>query len=887
MQFTKNKRLAFLICLAAVMFLFRGYQIYSVFSEEHLHERELGFTGDVRNGHLYVKSILEKRYTGSPTAGYLAGLRAGDEIIAIYNVRGQGKELKKYFDLGDIWRTLRHGEPWSLKILRNGNPLTLQVPAVPKPERDLRYWFIHVVLIFKLPLMILFIAFFLGFAKPEDNNAFLASVFFASFSFVFGIPFHYFPPILRDFGVLFSITCASFTAYLFSHFFLVFPARSILDRKLPWLRKALLILSALFWIVNITATYAFYNSFLVYERINNAIKPFQWFLGVIPLVVMSVGLVSLILHFVKAETKDERRKTGILLAGAFIGIVPLAVFLMMYATGDAAPPFWAIAALVTSVGMFPLSFLYVVLRHRVLGVRLILRRGLQYALLSRGFFMIEGLVIFAVVYLALGALRLLNTTQFGISTTLTTAVAAFGVAIGLRKINTKAMEVMDRRFFRQAYNAQQVLTDLARGVRRLAAQRDKLFDLVTDEVSDALFPDRAAVFLQEEKPPGFRCHGLRVRSGYDDEVWCSPDEYKNFFSASDSVIAQQLNRFQTEEPTCLEVFLNDPKSWASALMKADPEDSLYQEKLLIQKLNTKLIVPLVSENTILGFLSLGEKLSEEAYSKQDKQLLLSVAEQTAIALEYSNLISQVAEQEKLKRELQIATEVQARLFPQIFPPMETLKYTGYCKAARAVGGDYFDFLPVDGNRLGIALGDVSGKGISSALLMSNLQALLRSGAELRGDEVDLLLNDINRLLCASTETHKYATFFYCVYEDHRRQMVYVNAGHNPPILFRAAGGIERLETGGLVVGMLPDVVYQKGEVELKPGDILLIYSDGLTEAMNSEEVEFGEERVLQTICNNRRLPVEELRDLILSEANEFVGDVPQHDDLTLVLARVE
>ena len=881
-----SKRLGFLIFLAATMFLLRGYQYYRVFSEEYLHEAELGFTGDVRNGHVYVKSILEKRYTGKPTAGYLAGLKTGDEVIAIYNGRGQGKEIKRFFDLGDIWKTLRYGEPWSLKVLRNGEELMLLAPAVLEPEKDLRYWFIHVVLIFVLPLMILFIAFFLGFAKPEDNNAFLASVFFASFSFVFGIPFQYFPPGLRDFGVLLSITCLSFAAYLFSHFFLVFPARSILDRKFPWLRKVLFVLCMLFWVVNLAATYAFYTSFASYEQIDSVIEPFQSVSGVIPFVVMLVGLVSLVLHFVKAETKDERRKTGILFAGAFIGIVPLAIYLMMYASGEATPPFWAIAALVTSVGIFPLSFLYVVLRHRVLGIRLIVRRGLQYALLSRGFFVIEGFAIFAVVYLALGTLRVLSTTQLGLSTTLTTAAAAFAVAIGLRKINSKAMEAMDRRFFRQAYNAQQVLTDLARGVRRLAAQPDKLFDLVTDEVSDSLFPDRVAVFLHEQNPPGFRCHGLRIRSGYDDEVWCSPEEYKNCFFPSDSFVAQQLNRFKSEEPACLEIFINDPKSWASALMKADPEDSLYQEKILIQRLNTKLIVPLVSGNEILGFLSLGEKLSEEAYSKEDKQLLLSVAEQTAIALEYSNLISQVAEQEKLKRELQIATEVQARLFPQTFPPMETLEYTGYCKAARAVGGDYFDFIPLDGNRLGIALGDVSGKGISSALLMANLQALLRSGAELRGNEIDLLMNDINRLLCASTETHKYATFFYCVYEDHQRRLDYVNAGHNPPIVFRADGGIERMETGGLIVGMLPDVVYKKGLMDLKPGDILLIYSDGLTEAMNAEEEEFGEERVMKIICNNRTLAVKELCDLILSESNEFVGDAPQHDDLTLVLARV-
>ncbi len=112
-----------------------------------------------------------------------------------------------------------------------------------------------------------------------------------------------------------------------------------------------------------------------------------------------------------------------------------------------------------------------------------------------------------------------------------------------------------------------------------------------------------------------------------------------------------------------------------------------------------------------------------------------------------------------------------------------------------------------------------------------------------------LRNDINRLLCASTETHKYATFFYCVYEDYLRRLVYVNAGHNPPIVFRAESGTERLETGGLFVGMLPDVVYKKGQIDLKRGDVLLIYSDGLTEAMNSQDEEFGEEQVIKIICN--------------------------------------
>jgi sigma-B regulation protein RsbU (phosphoserine phosphatase) len=448
------------------------------------------------------------------------------------------------------------------------------------------------------------------------------------------------------------------------------------------------------------------------------------------------------------------------------------------------------------------------------------------------------------------------------------------------------MAAIDRRFFRQAYNTQQVLTDLARGVRRLAAHPDQLFDLITNEVSDALLTDRVSVFLNSENS-SYRCRGLRVRSGYDDEVWCGPESYEAFSFSKESFIAKHLERFKSQEPECLEVYLHDPKSWANSLMKSDPGGKLYQEKEQLEKLNTKLIVPLVAENEILGFLSLGEKLSEEAYSKEDKQLLLSVGEQTAVALEYSRLISQVAEQEKLNRELQIATEVQAQLFPQTFPAMKTMEYTGYCRAARHVGGDYYDFLQLDTDCLGVALADVSGKGISSALLMANIQALLRSGANLRGHEIDLLFNDINRLLCASTSTHKYATFFYGVYDDQMKKLTYVNAGHCPPMVFREGNGnVERLTVGGLVVGMLPDVQYQKEQVILQSGDLLLVYSDGVSEAMNLQDEEFGEERIRNVIDKNRKLSVSDLRDAILKEIAEFVGEAPQNDDLTMVIARI-
>ncbi len=291
----------------------------------------------------------------------------------------------------------------------------------------------------------------------------------------------------------------------------------------------------------------------------------------------------------------------------------------------------------------------------------------------------------------------------------------------------------------------------------------------------------------------------------------------------------------------------------------------------------------------------------------------SLAGQTAIALDYAQLIDQVAEQEKLKREIEIAKEVQAQLFPQALPALRTLEYTGVCKAARGVGGDYYDFLLLAPEKLGIALGDISGKGISAALLMASLQALLRSHAPMRSDAPDRLIEDINRLMCSSTDSSKYATFFYGLYDDTCRTLSYVNAGHNPPMLCRpdnagverrvtrnegapmATGAtmqpfdspeIARLETGGTVVGLIPDAVYEQETIQLYPGDFLVIFSDGISEAMNINEEEFGEARLAALIARNKSLSVNRLCDLILKEIGRFAGEAPQHDDLTLVVAKV-
>jgi len=236
------------------------------------------------------------------------------------------------------------------------------------------------------------------------------------------------------------------------------------------------------------------------------------------------------------------------------------------------------------------------------------------------------------------------------------------------------------------------------------------------------------------------------------------------------------------------------------------------------------------------------------------------------------------------REVEEAGRTQARLMPQSLPPMRTLDYAGICRPARGVGGDYYDFLPLGEGRLAIALGDVSGKGLFAGLLVAALQARVQGMATVHGDAPALLVGEANRTMHSSVESNRYATLFYSCYDEATRRLSYVNAGHTPPLLLRG-GEVQRLEPNGTVVGLLAEAEYAERAVTLHRGDILLVFSDGVTEALNGIQEEFGEPRLLAAARAAAELPAERLRDAILAELDRFVGGAPPHDDVSLVVAK--
>jgi serine phosphatase RsbU (regulator of sigma subunit) len=300
----------------------------------------------------------------------------------------------------------------------------------------------------------------------------------------------------------------------------------------------------------------------------------------------------------------------------------------------------------------------------------------------------------------------------------------------------------------------------------------------------------------------------------------------------------------------------------------------------------------VSEATgarLQGLVVLGSRLSEETYSARDRRLLTSVASQASIAMRSISLAERMAErieaERRAEQEMQIASQVQSRLLPQEAPRLATLECAGKCIQTRAVGGDYYDFLEFGSGKLGMVLADISGKGISGALLMANLQASLRGQYALALDDLPRLLRSVNNLFHKNTETNHYATMFFSLYDDTSRILRYVNCGHNPPVLLRETGGVERLEATATVLGLFEQWECCVAERQLAPGDVLLIYTDGISEAAPSQDAEeFGDNRLIASLKALRGSCACEILDGIVAEVQHF-SQAEQADDMTLIVTR--
>lgn len=795
-----------------------------------------------------------------------AGLKLGDKLVAI-----NGRTIESDEVFFEEVSTLTQDEPAVFLVSRTDGEGAAEQREVrlnlSAPVRDFDYFSKFVVgflYAYFLPTICMLLGFWVVFVRPRDFLAWLLLFMLLGFSSIAfeGYPDKTLPGFYRS--IFFSTWALSM--FLFGVYF---PERWELDKRFPWAKWILiapLSLQLVFMVLDLAKRFLGLNAI---DYLAFLTKPYNQIGMAVNMTAISLFFVALGVKSGTTQNPDARRRLRVMLAGTMAAMLPSFLIIMYRVVSGGRGsffdlvPFWMALLALLVMPLFPATLAYVIVVQRAMDVSVVVRQGLQYALAKNGILVLQFLLTFIVILIAVS---FVSGTEMNRPQRIIFIILGITGVFLIRILADKIKVWIDRKFFREAYNAEQILSDLSEQVRTMVETKP-LLETVSHKISESLHVPQVALLL-------------RNGSGFQPAYALGFDESPVFNISENGILVERLKR---NEP--LIVYSDDPENWINRQTKDD-------ERLILKALNSQLLLPVGVKEKLSGFISLSPKRSDAPYTPNDLRLLRSVAAQTGLALENSYLTETIAaeavQRERLNREVEIAKEVQERLFPQELPKVEGLDYAGACRPALGVGGDYYDFLQLPEGKFGIAVGDVSGKGIAAALLMASLQASLRGSAIQGTDDLTKLMSHVNKLVYEASTSNRYATFFYGQYDAKTGKLAYVNAGHNPPFLFRANGKLERLEEGGAVVGMLPPefIFYKQGEIEMRPGDLLVGFTDGISEAMNPVDEEWGEEKMIEAIHERINLSSEEMLEYLIEEADRFAAGAKQHDDMTLIVVKI-
>ncbi len=297
-----------------------------------------------------------------------------------------------------------------------------------------------------------------------------------------------------------------------------------------------------------------------------------------------------------------------------------------------------------------------------------------------------------------------------------------------------------------------------------------------------------------------------------------------------------------------------------------------------------LSVPMLLKGKMLGLITVFNKRDNNDFTTNDKRLLGIIAAQSAHVVENARLYQNEQALIKLREEMRLAYEIQVGLLPKTQPKIEGYQIAGKSVPATDVGGDYYDFIEIENKKLAFCLADITGKGIPASLLMANLQASLR-GQILMDKCCKDSVTFSNNILYYNTASNKFATLFTGILKPDEQKITYCNAGHNNPFLIKKNNDVIRLNKGGVIIGIMPSGIYEEEDINFTSGDLLFIFSDGITEAMNNEEKEFEEERLQQLLLEIKHKPAEEIIEIVFDTVTKFTEGQPQMDDMTIVVIK--
>ena len=779
--------------------------------------------------------VIARIHTDGPNSG--GNITAGDEIWAV-----AGERIRNNIHYRSVLAANVDFEPLEYTLLRDGDrhSKTVEFDGVTQ-RRIVR----HFALLL-LALSFLLLGTWVYLRRPD-----LLGALFALNCGILAFFFTHRPSVshmaLQLAGELFHDAAMLAFPAVFLHFFLVFPGRTRIGTpsERRWRLAALYAVPIALYIVTAAVIVGRFNLETVNARL-------------VDVIVATSGayfpaylLASLILFFrsYRSSPRAQKQKLRVVTAGTLVGVLPFVVTLAIRQVSAGENYFLEFSS-VLCLGFVPATFAYAILKHGAIELNHVMRRGLVYAVLSGGI-----ITVYYILVAAAGGfvMRELHVAQY-----IFTPIAVLVLAVTFAPARARVQRFVDRLFYRGEYAYRQEVFEFNRQLAR-KLHAGEIFESFVERVDGLLKSSWIAIYARGEGRELY----LHRREGE-----CPTD-------MPETISLQSfLGRYFSRYVTPLQVEFLDP-TWERRSLDVESERVLGLPGLAV-------CVPVVAHDQFLSIILVGEKRSGLVYSRADAELLATFSEQLALVLQNAELLQSSIEQERLQNEVMLARDIQLSLVPPAPPDNPAIDIFGKMVSSFEVGGDTFDYFAIDDDHIALAIGDVSGKGIPAAMLMSSIQAIFRNLAVRDGLAPADLNNELNAYLTGSPNQEQFATFFYGVIDLRNNRFKFSNAGHCPALLIKE-GYVDRLGQGGMILGVRDAEGYREGAVMLDPGDLLVLYTDGVTEQKSAGGEEYGEERLIEFLAANRNLPIRDLHSALFNDVLAF-GEGEQQDDITVVFA---
>lgn len=760
----------------------------------------------------------------------------GDKILAVDGelVRNVNHFKHLVFSNTDL-------SPQIYTLARGDSLYQVSVASIPQPEDRLTRKFATMVVGFTFIL----VGFIVILRRP-DILGLLFAVNFNIFSFLLTERPVSSSSLLHITGELAYDLLFIFLPALFLHFSLLYPGRTIpVGTRRSRLIRLLYIPPALIFFMTFILALSSYSGSNVHVAIGiiEALITIYWALYFI------LVLVAFIRTYL-ASDKAQRVKFRIVLIGLVLGFAPFSIVMTVKQFFPAAylsnPHLSAVF-----LSFIPISFAYSILKHGAMDLGIVLRKGVSFLMLT---VLLVGLYFVLVHVLGDRFGNLL-----GVPRSFVTIIAIILLALVFAPARAVIQLAVDRLFHGSRQVFREKVIEFNRSIQYMISF-DEVAAFVTSEIREIF--DAVGIYLFMKDEGG----NYTLRRSYPSEKRVPLTSFP-----PDTALIGLMKRKRI--PQMIEFF--------DTLWMRNNLDRISRE--LLDLANASVAAPLMEQNELFGFVLVGRKRSGKPYTISDAEVLELIGERSAVALRNIELYRDSLAKQKLDEELSLAAEIQRKLLPDSPPELEGSELVGELKTSMEVGGDFYDFVELPSGRIGIAVADVSGKGVPASMLMTTLQASFRAEASTEKSPADILAS-LNSSLYERSDQSKFATFFYASYDDATKILHYANGGSFPPIVLGAEGRIGRLQRGGSIIGIAEDSPYHEGMVKLRSGDLVAIFTDGIIDQEDPAGLNFGETRLIEFLRDNVHRSLNDIVEKLFATLVAF-GHNKLKDDMTIVLIR--